>query len=473
MSDLYKKLIDYTDSDYYPFHMPGHKRNFKEGLNPYTYDITEIDGFDNLHEPMGILRIAMEEAARFYESDKTYFLVNGSTCGLLSAICALTAKNDRILVARNCHKAVYNAIYLNELQPVYIYPEYIEEFGVYGGISPYKIQYFLDENPDIRVVVITSPTYEGVVSNIEKIAEIVHEKKGVLIVDEAHGAHFGMHADLPKTALSQGADVVIQSLHKTLPALTQTALLHIKSSRVEAKQIEEYLRIYQTSSPSYVLMASITECINTIKGEGIFLFEPYVRRLMVMLKHAKEFTHIKLMDKSIVGKNSVADFDISKFVISLKGTGHTGRWLYDNLLERFHLQLEMCSGDYAIAMTSIMDSEEGLLRLFKALVELDRDLRVYGEDLKKSTNEMTLMDYRLPTAIVSESISAARGKESEPLKLERAAGKISTEYVYLYPPGIPVIAPGEIVTGEVISLIQKYKKSGLQDDFCRPLPCKI
>ena len=229
MSDLYRKLIEYAGSDYYPFHMPGHKRNINEGVCPYAYDITEIEGFDNLHEPMGILRLAMEEAAAFYESDKTYFLVNGSTCGLLSAICALTAKEDKVLVARNCHKAVYNALFLHELMPVYIYPEYIEAWGISGGISPYKLAYLLEEHKEIRVVVITSPTYEGVVSDIEKIAAIVHEKQRILIVDEAHGAHFGMHGELPRPALSKGADVVIQSLHKTLPALTQTALLHVKA----------------------------------------------------------------------------------------------------------------------------------------------------------------------------------------------------------------------------------------------------
>lgn len=177
MSDLYKNLIEYSNSDYYPFHMPGHKRNIEDGVSPFSYDITEIDGFDNLHNPQGILKIAMEEAADFYGTDKTYYLVNGSTCGLLSAICGVTSRGDKILVARNCHKAVYNAIYLNELTPVYINPEYIEMYGINGGISPEAVQYGLAENPDIKAVIITSPTYEGVVSDVQRIAEIVHKKR--------------------------------------------------------------------------------------------------------------------------------------------------------------------------------------------------------------------------------------------------------------------------------------------------------
>lgn len=302
MSDLYKNLIEYSNSDYYPFHMPGHKRNIEDGVSPFSYDITEIDGFDNLHNPQGILKIAMEEAADFYGTDKTYYLVNGSTCGLLSAICGVTSRGDKILVARNCHKAVYNAIYLNELTPVYINPEYIEMYGINGGISPEAVQYGLAENPDIKAVIITSPTYEGVVSDVQRIAEIVHKKGIPLIVDEAHGAHFGLHKCFPQSAVKLGADIVIQSVHKTLPSLTQTALLHIRSDIVNVSEVERFLHIYQSSSPSYVLMSSIDECINKLKSDGLFLFEPYVKRLEVMLTHEKQLTHLKIAGREIVGK---------------------------------------------------------------------------------------------------------------------------------------------------------------------------
>ena len=458
MSELYENLIEYSQSDYYPFHMPGHKRNVPEGVNPYTYDITEIDGFDNLHEPQGVLRIAMEEAARFYEADKTYFLVNGSTCGILSAICGATKKGEKILMARNCHKSVYNAVFLNELIPVYLYPEHIEEFGISGGISASRVKVALEEHSDIRVVVITSPTYEGIVSDIEEIAKIVHEKQAILIVDEAHGAHFGMYGNLPKSALSLGADVVIQSLHKTLPALTQTALLHIKGNRVNQLEIERYLHIYQTSSPSYVLMSSITECIDKIKSQGIFLLEPYVKRLLVMASHAKEFSHLKLLGADVKGKYGVYDFDISKIVISVKGTGYNGKWIYDEMLNRFHIQLEMASGDYAIAMTSPMDTEEGLLRLFKAMIELDRDIRVYGDEKPKNGS----VEFHAPEAIVLKSIHDAIRSETESLGFREAQGRISAEYVYLYPPGIPILAPGELITGDVVRLIENYKMNGLK-----------
>ena len=204
-------------------------------------------------------------------------------------------------------------------------------------------------------------------------------------------------------------------------------------------------------------MSSIDECINRIKLEGIFLFEPYVKRLEVMANHAKQLTHLKVIGREIVGKNCVFDFDPSKIVISVRGTSYTGKRLYDEMLEKFHLQLEMASGDYAIAMTSPMDTEEGLLRLFTAMVEIDRDIRIYGDDTKKEA-----VDFRIPKPIVLESIYKAIHSKCEILLLENAVGKISTEYVYLYPPGSPVLAPGELITNEVVELIKKYKNSGLE-----------
>ncbi|MDY6328336.1 MAG: aminotransferase class I/II-fold pyridoxal phosphate-dependent enzyme [Lachnospiraceae bacterium] len=462
MSDLYKNLIEYSNGDYYPFHMPGHKRNIEDGVSPFSYDITEIDGFDNLHNPQGILKIAMEEAADFYGTDKTYYLVNGSTCGLLSAICGVTSRGDKILVARNCHKAVYNAIYLNELTPVYINPEYIEMYGINGGISPEVVRYELSENPDIKAVIITSPTYEGVVSDVQRIAEIVHKRGIPLIVDEAHGAHFGLHTGFPQSAVKSGADIVIQSVHKTLPSLTQTALLHIRSDIVNVSEVERFLHIYQSSSPSYVLMSSIDECINKLKSDGLFLFEPYVKRLEVMLTHEKQLTHLKIVGREIVGKNAVYDLDPSKIVISVRGTSYTGSRLYKEMLEKYHLQLEMASGDYAIAMTSPMDTEDGLLRLFMAMVEIDRDMRIYGDDTK---NEV--VNYMIPKPIVMENIYKATHSDTEELLIENAVGKISNEFVYLYPPGSPILAPGELITNDIVKLINDYKTSGLSVEGLR------
>ena len=461
MADLYKRLTEYCTSDYYPFHMPGHKRAVLQEENPYVYDITEIEGFDNLHEPQGILRIAMEEAAEFYQSDKTYFLVNGSTGGILSAISAVAGMGDEIIIARNCHKSVYHAVFLRELKQIYLYPEYVKEYGICGGIRPERVKDTLQEHPNARAVVITSPTYEGVVSDIKSIADIVHRYGIPLIVDEAHGAHFSMHDRVPVSALKLGADLVIQ---------------HVRFRQEQGKNllsreaVEQYLSIYQTSSPSYVLMASIDECINKMRAEGHLLFEPYVRRLEAIKQHAKQLTHLKIMDREVVGENGIFDLDISKLVISSRGTGLTGQQLYDKLNNKFHLQLEMAAGDYAIAMTSPMDSEEGLLRLFTALAEVDRDLRIGGEEYEyrlplsraETVTEAVEKDFIIPDTVVLTTISAAMKQEGEMIKFQNTAGRISGSYVWLYPPGVPVIAPGDMISGEMIALIDKYRTSGLK-----------
>ncbi|MCC8098209.1 MAG: aminotransferase class V-fold PLP-dependent enzyme, partial [Eubacterium sp.] len=250
----------------YPFHMPGHKRNtelFKNDI--FKYDFTEIEGTDDLHHPTEILKQCMDYAADVYGTKKTYFLVNGSTCGLLAAVSAHTDIGDTVLIARNCHKSVYNAVFLRNLRPVYISPPVTGE-GISGGISPEEVEKAL-KAASAKAFVMVSPTYEGIVSDVKAISEVCRKYGCVLIVDEAHGAHFSFYGKFPKSTIESGADIVIQSLHKTLPSLTQTALLHICSERADRDKTEKYLSIYQSSSPSYILLSSIDSCIKYMAGK--------------------------------------------------------------------------------------------------------------------------------------------------------------------------------------------------------------
>ena len=249
MEKLYRKLEEYSRSDYYPFHMPGHKRNpaSVRGEFPLERDITEIEGFDNLHHPEDLLLEAQQNVAKLYGTRESFYSVNGSTAALLAAISAAVPRNGQILVARNCHKAVYHAIYLRNLKPAYIYPQMDSEWWINGGIFPDKVERCLAENPEIQAVLITSPTYDGVVSDVKEIAEIAHKYGVPLIVDEAHGAHFHFSNYFPASAAELGADLVIQSFHKTLPAMTQTAVLHNCSDRVDSRLIRRFMGIYQTS----------------------------------------------------------------------------------------------------------------------------------------------------------------------------------------------------------------------------------
>ena len=222
MQELDQKLTEYGKSDIYPFHMPGHKRRKFDFPNPYEIDITEIDGFDNLHHAEEILKEAQQRAADLYGAQRSFYLINGSTCGILAAVSACTQKHDKILMARNCHKAVYHAVFLKELQAEYLYPK-VNDYGIQGQITPEQVEDAFLKHPDITAVLITSPTYEGVVSDVAGIAKIAHAHGVPLIVDEAHGAHFGFSEGFPKEAGKEGADLVIMSLHNTLPSFKQTA----------------------------------------------------------------------------------------------------------------------------------------------------------------------------------------------------------------------------------------------------------
>ena len=461
--NLYQYLKEYS-KEIYPMHMPGHKRNFSiVGETPLKeIDVTEVEGTDDLHDPEGIILKSMEKTAELYGSYFCRYVVNGSTCGILSAIYAFTERGDRVLVARNCHKSVYNAINICGLLPVYVTPEYDDEFSINGSISPALVEKALNEYPDIKLCVLTSPTYEGVVSNISAISKILHEKNIPLAVDEAHGAHLGFSEYFPKGAIKSGADCVIHSTHKTLPCLTQTAAVHICKSLWEGEELQEAcqklteaLGIFETSSPSYVLMSSIDQCMNYLSENSVKAFESYKNMLENFSEKAKNLKHIKILCKGNDRKEnhkSFYDFDSGKLVISLKNTNLNGAEFEKILREKYKIQTEMTSLNYCVAMTSFCDSEKGFERLFEALSHIDQE---YGAE-NIFINENTMGGKIIEPPV---SIYEAQKCQKEYVSLEEAEGKICGEYVFAYPPGIPIFAPGELITKELTEEIKSLYKA--------------
>ena len=455
MPYLYDELRNYAKSDYYPFHMPGHKRRLGEFMNPIEADITEIEGFDNLHHAEGILKEAKERAAAIYKSRNTYFLVNGSTAGILSAVSACTSIGGKILMARNCHKAVYHSVLIRELDAVYIYPQQEQVIGLNCGLSPEKIKELLITVPDIQAVIITSPSYDGVVSDVKKIADICHSYQKPLIVDEAHGAHFGFHPYFPENSIGKGADIVIHSLHKTLPAFTQTGLIHLNSSLIDKEVLERYLGIYQSSSPSYLLMAGIDQCIRMLEESRDRLFGEFVENLEQFRRNSREWKLVGVAGKEeLAGEKDVVDLDLSKLIIYIKNGGMSGNELYDELLQHYHLQLEMAAGDYALALTSIGDDRDGFERLHQALSDIDRRLMADTPVILEKRS------YAVTENQSEISISQAVDMKMERILLENAAGRIAGEFLYLYPPGIPLIVPGEKISGEFVENVLQYREKG-------------
>ena len=480
---LINRLAAYARSDMYPFHMPGHKRrtgpedSFMNSCvdsftNPFAVDITEIEGFDNLHHPEGILKDSMKWAADVYGADQTYYLINGSTGGILAAVCGSVPRGGRILVSRNCHKSVYHGICLNQLKTSYVYPQEIEGLGIQGGITAEDVDRMLNRYMDTQAVLIVCPTYDGIVSDIEAIARIVHRAGLPLIVDEAHGAHFRYDAMFPVSALDLGADVVIQSVHKTLPSLTQTALLHIKCNRpdggcyADRERIDRYIHMVQSSSPSYVLMASIENSIYQMEQTDT---APYGKQLHRLRRRLGQMRHLRLADTGLIGQAGIRDLDISKIVVSTRGTclypaedgltGFTGAQLDDILRREYHLEMEMCGADYVTAITTVMDSGEGLERLGDALTRIDSQLTDagYKPDGRKG-NQKSVYSMRCDTAM---SMGEAMEEKMASVGLEDSAGCISGEFVYIYPPGIPIVAPGEWISRPILEVILEYRDKGL------------
>lgn len=476
---LYESLKEHGESDYYPFHMPGHKRNPKSGpmSGMYRLDITEIDGFDNLHQPEGILKAAMERVAALYGSEETYFLINGSTAGILSAVSAVAGRGKILLIARNCHKAVYHAAFLNRLEIEYVYPPILKEVGIVGGINARQVEKRIRAVAEINGiplsevsrliagVVITSPTYEGILSETPEIVKTAHSYGIPVILDQAHGAHFGFHPKFPESGVREGADLVIHSLHKTLPAPTQTALLHHNGTLTDGELLRKYLRIYQSSSPSYVLMAGIDSCIDLVREEGN-------RRLGELLSHRRELwqqtEHLKYiriypsvaedaderleeidMDGLDSGWRS-SDAEPGRLVISVRGSNISGKELYDELREHYHLQMEMYGWDYVTAICSMMDEREGFLRLGRALKKIDATL---SKGAKSDLEEF-------PQPEIALSVFDAYTAEGKYCPLRESEGRISAEFVNLYPPGIPLLVPGEKLDDRVIAVLEHYLSAG-------------
>ncbi len=472
-------LTAYNTEGCYPWHMPGHKRRLNTIFpdiveNPFSIDVTEVGDLDEFHDPHGIISEAMNRAAEVYGSHKSYYLVNGSTCGIMAALSAVCRPGDKLIVARNCHKSVYNAIRLLQLRPIYIMPEWNEELGMFGGVSPEQVRKMVKQYTDAKSVLLVSPTYEGVVSDVEKIAKIVHKAGVPLIVDEAHGAHFEFmsnvnetisttnYKNIPNPAIRLGADIVIESLHKTLPAMTQCAILHEKSNIVDTERLEEYLSIYQSTSPSYVFLATTEACIEKMNYERDGLFIIYKELLSEYRKRFAQLSHIHLVEESDFKKQSACGYDDGKLVFSVKDCGYerdgeiiamTGTKLGTILQEEYGQMMEMAAGNYVIAMTSVADSKEAFESLYLAMESIDAQLT----DVEQPAD--TILYKTLPEHKMN--IAEAREHKRVDIPFEDAIGKISGSYIYVYPPGIPIVTPGEVLSLGVMQEIKAAMDSDL------------
>ena len=450
---LYDKLKKYSKSGVYPFHMPGHKRNtaLSDGTMPYEIDLTEIDGFDNLHNAESCILEVQNLAEKLYNVKKAFLLVNGATGGILSAVRAMTNRGDKVLVARNSHKSVYNALELCGLTPKYIVPKVDKEFGINCSITPSQAEKAIMENPDAKLLIITSPTYEGAVSDIKEISRIAHLHNVSVLVDEAHGAHFPFSDSFPVEAIQCGADVAVASLHKTLPSLTQTALL-LTSNEELINPLAENLAVFETSSPSYVFMSSIEKCLDFCKNTKAF--DEYIIRLNSFGEKCRELKNIKVLccGNDNIKNHNFFDFDISKITVSVKGLNINGVQLADKLRNDFKIEPEMVCSDYVLLITTVCDTDDGFARLVNALQIIDSEC---------SAKELNYNNLLLSQPRIALNPCDCSGKSGDFYLLKNSINKISLEYVWAYPPGIPIVAKGEVITQEIVDTIFMQIENGI------------
>lgn len=457
-----KDFLEEYANNIYPFHMPGHKLGRLsplDGQDLLKIDVTEVEGTDQLFEPSGIISDAQKRASEAYETIETFLLVNGSTCGILSAISGCCQTDGKILISRNCHKSVYNGILVNRLDPIYIYPDAIDDYHLIGGINPKELERCIIDQPDIRCVVITSPTYEGFTSDISAISQITKQYGVLLVVDEAHGAHFKFSEHFPKSALECGADVVIHSLHKTLPAFTQSALLHVNSSRVDIEKIKQYLSIYQTSSPSYVLMAGMDSCLDMIKNNGSMYFNDLISSVQSFRNKVKQFNYLDIIGKELIGKYNIHNMDISKLLFVGKKFEINGKNVDKILRNEFNIQIEMAMRSSFLALTSIADDETAFIKLYDALNAIDQKPDRYTFH---SGNQADLKELKCDHDWSNKNINKVYTpyetslKQVEQVRLKDAIDRICGQFIYIYPPGIPMLVPGERITQYELTLINDY-----------------
>ena len=446
-------LTEHADKHTVSFHMPGHKGSAIYRKFGYTEflekmmdcDITEIIGADNLFQTEGILKAAQEEYAKLYGVKRAYMLVNGTSGGVIAAIMASVPKGGKLVMARNSHKAIYNALLLADIQPVYAYPEMIEEYGISGEITAEEITRCLDENPDASAVILPSPNYYGICSDIRKIAEIVHSRGKILIVDQAHGAHLKFFSDcgfsdMPQSAEEQGADIAVNSIHKTLASFTQSAALTFNSDLLDHYTLEDKLQMIQSTSPSYILMGSLDINADIIKNHKEEVFTAWHDALAYFYAEAENISGLAVIRD--------AKLDFTKINLDMSAYGLSGAELEQMLMEK-GIYAELTTGNILMCMTGIGNTKADMEKLLEALREIAASHPL--AEGKKQT----------PPAVLEARFElCAVPSKKERVPLSEGAGRICASSIIPYPPGIPFICPGERITDEVITYIAALREAG-------------
>lgn len=452
-------MKNYVSERRIPFHMPGHKQG--KGVNKllkslfgqkvFRYDLTEVDGSDYLNSPTSVIQEAEKLAAQAFGSYKTFFLINGSTVGNHAAILSLVRENDKIIIGRNAHQSTAAGIILSGAYPIYAQPTMHKESGFYPVISPHEISRLISIYPEVQAVHLTSPTHIGFMPDIQSIHDLTSKHNIPLIVDEAHGSHFPFHSELPISAIKLGADIVVQSTHKTIGSLTQTSMLHInKSPYISSRKMQSILGILQSSSPSTLFIMSLDAARHQMAANGEKLLSRTLQLARNLRSQINTIPNLSCYGKEVVGTDDIYDLDETKILINVSKTGYTGYELEKILGRKYGIEVEMSDAQHLLVFVTIGDTESSVASLLNVL----RNLAKHSRQTALIIEHNTIPD--IPPLIMTPREAFFAPKKR--VRLSASVGQICGEFVTPFPPDIPVIVPGEKINNDVIEFIKRLQR---------------
>jgi arginine/lysine/ornithine decarboxylase len=458
-------LRDCADKFHAPFYAPGHKRG--QGISSalinllgakvFQADLPELPELDNLFAPEGVLLEAQILASETFGADQTWFLVNGSTCGIIAAILATCQPGDKIILPRNVHQSAISGLILSGAIPIFINPEYDAQWDITYSITAESVADALRHHPDAKAVMMVYPTYHGVCGDIAKIAEIVHQYNIPLLVDEAHGAHFNFHPDLPISGLKSGADLTVQSIHKVLGAMTQASMLHVKHDRVNSQRVSRALQLVESTSPSYLLLASLDAARQQMALEGNALMS----HTLALADKARSFlSQIPGLSVLQLSKRSpgFVNLDKTRLTVKVSDLGITGFEGDQILNEELGVTAELPLLHHLTFIISLGNTEADIDNLVKAFINLEERMKKRkGGEKRDKILGYSFVDLPLPIALTPREAFFSMG---EMVSREKAKNRISAELICPYPPGIPILMPGEIITPDALDYLEQVLALG-------------
>lgn len=450
-------LTEFENNRVVPFDVPGHKRGKGNpeltaflGRKCMSLDVNSMKPLDNLCHPVSVIREAEELAADAFGAAYAFFMVGGTTSSVQAMVFTASKRGDKIILPRNVHRSVINAMILNGAVPVYVNPDTDERLGISLGMALDDVKKAIDDNPDAKAVFVNNPTYYGICSNLKAITDYAHSKGMMVLVDEAHGTHFYFNDRLPATAMSVGADMASVSMHKSGGSLTQSSFLLI-GENVSQGYVRQVINLTQTTSGSYLLMSSLDLSRKNLALNGMEIFDKVIGLVEYAREEINQIGDYYAYSREIVNGDTIYDFDITKLSINTLETGLAGIEVYDILRDEYDIQTEFGDMGNILAYVSVGDRERDLERLVGALSEIRRRC-------KKDKTGMLEHEYINP--LVERTPQDAFYADKVSLPLRETAGRICSEFVMCYPPGIPILAPGETVTDEIIEYIIYAKEKG-------------